>query len=305
MTYPAGAPTLSGDLLTINRYMQSPTYIKRLLRTISNLRFVSDQILTRRFRSTGGAVIFEQSEPILNTRTPEAVAPGSEYPRDTPGRGTAALAAVSKWGQAVFISDEDVKRNIYGGDEIVRALRKTVNTVIQQVDKVTLAAVAAAVAQTQAASAAWNNNAATILRDIELAIAQILDLQQGYVPDTILMSSTKYALLMSDQTVAALRRRETTDNPVYAGQIDVIGGLKVVSAPAGNLPNSDVWILDSTQLGGMADESDQDPGYTVDQMAVQVQTERIARRDGWDMWGRRLTVPMVMEPGAAIRVTGT
>lgn len=305
MTYPAGAPTLSGDLLTINRLLQSPQYIRRRLRTFTDLRFVSDQILTQRLRSSGGAVLYEQSEPIVNTRTPEAVAPGSEYPHDTPAAGTAALAAVSKWGQAVFLSDEKIKRSVYGGDEVDRSLRKVVNSIIQQVDKVTLAAVASAVTATQAATAAWNNSSATILRDVELAIAAVLDLQQGYNPDTILMSSTKYALLMSDPTVAALRRREATDNPVYNGKIDVIAGLTVVAAPGGNLPNSDVWIIDSKQLGGMADEMEQDPGYTVGDMNIQTQSERIARRDGWDLWGRRITVPVVEETGAAIRITGT
>jgi hypothetical protein len=66
-----------------------------------------------------------------------------------------------------------------------------------------------------------------------------------------------------------------------------------------------VWVIDSTQLGGMADEVDGAPGYTVSDMAVQIQTEREADRDAWDMWGRRKTVPVVQEPGAAIRITGS
>jgi hypothetical protein len=31
----------------------------------------------------------------------------------------------------------------------------------------------------------------------------------------------------------------------------------------------------------------------------------VAKRDGWDLWGRRITVPVVQEPGAAIRITDT
>lgn len=306
MTYPAGAPTISGDLVTISRLLQSPAYIKRRLRTFLDLRFVSDQLLTQRFRTVGGAVVYEQSEPIVNTRSVEAVGSGSEYPRDVPGTGTAALAAVSKWGQAVRVTDERIKRNVYGGAEIDRALRKLVNSVILQVDKVTLAAIASNVSATQAATAAWSaTTGTTIMRDIELAVAQVLDLQQGYRPDTILMSSSKYGYMVSDPVVINARRREDPTNPIYAGQMDVIAGLRVITAPAGNLPTNDVWILDSQQLGGMADEMEQDPGYTVDQMAIQVQTERVARADSWDLWARRITVPIIQETGAAIRVTGT
>lgn len=309
MTYPAGAPTLSGDLLTINRMLQSPTYIKRRLRTFADLRFVSDQVLTQRLRSSGGAVLYEQSEPVINTRPVEAVAPGSEYPRATPATGTAALAAVQNWGQASFLSDARIKRFVNGGDELDRVLQKLMNSVINQVDKVTIAAIASAVTATSAAVAHWDGSTsgtvAAMLRDLEIAKAKIYDLQQGYRPDTLLMSSTKYALLASDQTVANLRRRETSDNPVYAGRIDVVDDLNVLTAPVSNLPSDDVWVLDSNQLGGMADEQGDDPGYTVGEMAIQVQSDRIKARDGWDVWARRVTVPIVAEPGAAIRITGT
>lgn len=306
MTYPAPAPTLSGDLLTIHRLLQNPNYIKRRLRDFKDLRFVSDQILTQRLRSSGGAILYEQSEPVMNARAVTAVAPGSEYPHDTPAAGTAVLGTVQNWGQGTFLTDAKIKRSVYAGDEVSRTLRKVVNTVINKVDAVTLAAVAAAVSQTQPATAAWSAGSGTnILRDIELAVAVVLDTQQGYRPDSILMSSSKYGYMVSDPVITNARRRETTDNPIYAGTVDVIGGLKVITAPTANLPTNDVWIFDSTMLGGMADEMDQDPGYTVSDMAVQVQSMRVPQRDGWDMWGRRITVPAVQEPGAAIRVTGT
>lgn len=305
VSYPPAPPTLAGDLLTIHRLLQSPALIRRRLQTLSDMRFVADQILTQRFRTSGGAVLYEISEPLFNNREIEAVAPGSEYPRDTPSTGEAATAAVSKWGQAVYLSDEAIKRNLYGGSEVDRALRKVVNTVIRKVDRITIAAVASAVTQTQEAIAGWEGNSAAMLRDIELAKAQVADLDMGYEPDTIMMSTQKYALLVSDDKIATLRRRESTDNPVYAGRIEVIAGLTVVTTSAGNLPTDDVWILDSRQLGGMADETNQDPGYTVAEMGIQVQSERVAKRDGWDVWGRRITVPVVQEPGAAIRITET
>lgn len=305
-SYPAAPPTLTGDLLTINHLLQSPTQIQRRLRTFTDLRFVSDQILTQRFRSTGGAVLYEVSEAILTTRAVESVAPGAEYPRDTPPTGAAAVAAVQKWGQAVPLSDEEVTRNVHGGDAVDRVLRKLVNSVIKQVDTITLAAIAAAVTATQAVVDDWPTSAtAMILRDIELARAKIIDLNMGYLPDTILMSSTNYALMASDDRIAAIRRRETTDNPVYTGKIDVIDDLTVVVAPAASLPTADVWIFDSKQIGGMADEVDGAPGYTVDSLGVQVKSIRKDETDGWLLQGRRKTVPVVQEPGAGIRITGT
>ncbi|SFK92585.1 hypothetical protein SAMN05216275_14162 [Streptosporangium canum] len=305
-SYPAAPPSLSGDLLSISRLLQSPTQINRRLRTFADLRFVSDQILKQRFRSTGGAVMYQVSEPILNSRPVEAVGPGSEYPLDTPQTGAAAVAAVQKWGQKIFMSDEEILRNVFAGAAVDRNLRKTVNSIIKQVDSITLSAVASAVTATSAAVGVWAS-ATTILRDIEKAKAAIYDLNAGYNPDTLLMSSNKYALMASDPTIATLRRREDTNNPVYSGQIDILDDLTVVVAPLSSMPggSDDVWVFDTEQLGGMADETDSAPGYTVTDMAIQVQSQRIAERDGWEMWGRRKTVPVIQEPSAGIKITGT
>lgn len=304
-SYPPTPATISGELVTISRFLASPTLIGRRLRDIGDLRFVSDQILTQKFRSSGGAVMYEVSEPFLNTRPVKAVAPGSEYPRDTPAQGTAALAQVSKWGEAFFISDERIKRSVYAGDEVDRQLLKAVNTVANKIEGLAMAQISTSVTATIPAAATWSNSSASIFRDVELAAAQVTDLNMGYNPDTLLMSTGKYALLMSDPIIANLRRRESTDNPIYGGEIERIGKFKVVHTSAGNLPSNDVWAIDSRQLGGMADEVNQDPGYATGQFNIQVQTQRKPERDGWDLWARRLTVPIVTEPGAGVRITGT
>lgn len=302
---PPGAPTLSGDLLTIHRLLQSPTQLQRRLRTLEDMRFVADKILTQRFRSAGGAVLYEVSEPITTSRAVEAVSPGSTYPYAPALDGAAALAAVQNWGQATRLTDAAIKRRIRGGDELDRVLRKVMNTVIQKIDALAIAAVASAVAATVDADTyggAWNGATPNILRTLEVAKAAIVDLDMGYVPDTLLLSTEMYAIMASDEKVNNLRRRETTDNPIYGGEVEMIDDLVVVKAPATRLPTADVWVLDSRQLGGMADEAEVDPGYVVAEMGVQVQTERVAKADAWDVWARRLTVPVVQEPGAAVRI---
>src|SRR3954468_14135303 len=125
-TFPAGPPTLSGDTVSISRFLQSPTALQRRLRNYRDLRFVADQILTQRFRSSGGAVLYEQSEPFVTDRAVEAVGPGSEYPYANLPTGTAALATIQKWGQKVLVTDEEIARNQYGGATIDRGLRKVV-----------------------------------------------------------------------------------------------------------------------------------------------------------------------------------
>ncbi|MEU4779257.1 hypothetical protein [Micromonospora sp. NPDC023633] len=300
-TFPAAAPTLSGDTLTISRFLASPAAIQRRLRDFRDLRFVSDQLLTQRFRSQGGAVLYEQSEPNVTDRTAEAVSPGSEYPYANLGTGTAAVAAIQKWGQKVLLTDEELARATFPGTAVDRKMRKVVNSTIKQVDAIAMSAIYAAVTQTFAATTQWSAASPTFLRDILRAKAVIVGLNQGYMPDTLALNDTQYAYLMSDDKFTNALQRETTDNPVYTGEVERVAGLTIVVSPTITKP----LVLDSQQLGGMADETDGSPGYAVSDLAVQIKVIRKDDQDAYDLQGRRKTVPVVQEPGAAIEIDNT
>jgi uncharacterized Ntn-hydrolase superfamily protein len=269
-----------------------------------DLRFISDQILTQRFRTAGGAALYEMSEPFVTDRTVEAVAAGSEYPFANMPTGTAAIASVAKWGQKVRVTDEEIARNVYAGQTIDRALRKVVNSIIQQVDTVTMSAIQSAVGTNTQAASNWTAATPTILKDVLLAKKVIFSKNLGYKPDTLVLNDNAYAYLMSDQTVTNALRREVPASPVYTGEMDVLAGLTIVVAGS-NFFASGPIVLDSTQLGGMADEMDDAPGYAMDQLSVQIKSIRLDGNDAWDLQGRRKTVPIVQEPGSLCQLTGT
>lgn len=307
-SYPASPPTLSGDLETISRFLQSPTQIRRRLRDYNDLRFVADQLLTQRFRTSGGAALYELSEPFVTDRTVEAVGAGAEYPFANMPTGTAAIASVSKWGQKVRVTDEEIARNVYAGQTIDRCLRKVVNSIIQQVDSQAMSTIQSNVGSNLISSTvSWSTGSnPTILRDILLAKKVIYGKNLGYKPDTLVVNDNAYAYMMSDTTVTNALRREDSQNPVYTGQIDTLAGLAIIVCGS-NFFTSGPIVLDSTQVGGMADEMDNAPGYAMDQLAVQVKTIRLDSNDAWDLQGRRKTVPIVQEPGALCQIqqTGT
>jgi hypothetical protein len=275
------------------------------LRDYTDLRFISDQILTQRFRTSGGAALYELSEPFVTDRAVEAVSAGAEYPFANMPTGTAGLAAVSKWGQKIRVTDDEIARNVYAGQTVDRSLRKLVNSIIKQVDGITMSgissAVTASVTATGSGAARWGQAASatrTMLFDILSAKAAIFGLNLGYKPDTLVVNDMGYAFMMSDTVITNALQRETRESPVYTGEMEVIGGLAILVTPWINDP----YVLDSTQLGGMADEMDGAPGYAMDQLAVQVKSIRLDSNDAWDLQGRRKTVPIVQEPGAACSI---
>jgi hypothetical protein len=219
-------------------------------------------------------VLYEQSEPFVTDRPVEAVSPGSEYPYANLPTGTAAVASVAKWGQKVLLTDEEIARNQYAGASADRALRKVVNSIISKVDGIAMSAITSAVTQTSGVTAAWNAATPVFLRDVLVAKAVVVGLNLGYNPDTLALNDAQYAYLMSDDKFTNAIRREDTNNPIYTGQVDRVAGLAIVVSPAITNP----LVLDSTQLGGMADELDGAPGYAVSDLSAEEKGPRASGR---------------------------
>lgn len=292
-TYPAREGSISGDLVTWSRFLNSPTMVERRLRTLAENRFIADVLLTREEGAEGGSVLYEQNESIFPDRGAEAVEPGAKYPSTTLGEGTALLAAVKKWGVQTEVTDESIRRR--RRSPVDKAMAKLTNGVVQKVDTVALAAIASAVTQSIAVATAWTTST-KILRDILTGVATIRALNQGFEPDVLVVSDLTYAIVASDPTIAASIRREDPTAPVYTGRFPVIGGVTILPTP--NIPVANTaFLVDTTQLGGLIDE-------------VPLNAKSIRQEDGpsvvegWVLRAMRATVPIVEEPSAALKFTG-
>lgn len=301
-TYPPAAPSLSGDVATINRFLQSPTQVNRRLRSLAENRYIADAILTGQFEAAGGAVLYETGETIFSDDSPSAVAPGSEYPLTLTSTGNASLAKTVKWGQDTIVTDEAIGRRLM--NPVERAFVKLVNQNVKYVDSVALAAVASAVTQSTNAAADWSTaTAAQILKDVLLAAANIRALNQGYEPDTVVVDDINHANAMAAFVAGGyFSREDNAENPALTGQFPVVGGLRWLATP--NVPEANkAIVLDSSQLGGMADENLAGPGWSgkgpkgVDGKAIRNDEE-----DAWRLRVRRVTVPVVLEPASAWKI---
>ena len=307
-TYPPAAPTLSGDVLSINRFLSNPTLVARRLRTLAEQRFISDALLTQRITASGGSVLYETGETIYTDVAPSGVAPGAEYPRTTVSHGTASLAKTTKWGSDVEVTDEAISRQLI--NPVERAFEKLVNHMVKTVDAVTMSAINSAVTQNTACIAPWSGSGSTpqILRDIARAKANIDKLNQGYSPDTLIVDDTTYANFISDAGIANLLPRETNATPVQTGTWLTVAGLRVLVSPnvqGGGTSSAIALVVDTRALGAMADENLGGPGYVSSNgVGVQAKTIRQDEADKWLLRSRRVTVPIVLEPAAAWKITG-
>jgi hypothetical protein len=302
--YPPAPPTMTGDVITISRFLGNPAAVARRLRTLAENRFISDVLLAGRYPVSAGSIQYETGESIFTTKAPEVVNAGAEYPRSPAAPGTAAMASTSKWGQDVPVTDEHIGR--YGRRAVDVAMLKIVNYLVKQVDSVCLTAIAAAVTANAAVTGIWTTPAsADPLLDLMKAKAAIVALDQGYDPDTVVMTDTAYAYLVANQKIISGLQRESDTNITMTGNVLTIAGLRIL--PTNNLPVAgNAFVLDSTMLGGIAYERIPSPEYTGDPAnGVESWSRRDpAANDQWIVRGRRPVVPIIQEAGAGYKITG-
>lgn len=302
-TYPPAGPTYTGETETIHRLLKDPAMVAKRVRELANQRFIADALLTGRFTAEGGSISYPVDDDSLYTeRTPEIVRPGGEYPLSPIGMGSMSTAAVAKWGQDVPVTDEAIKRLKLSPVE--RAFAKLVNTMVKQVDSVAMAVINSAITATAAAAAVWASaTAKQIFLDVAKAKAAIIDLNLGYDPDTVVVSTQAWTFAMATFADAGYLPREDGNAPVLTGSFPVIDGMRWLATPSGALTNAAV-VLDSTALGGMADEKLGGPGYSGAMSGIEVKSIREEGIDGYRLRARRVTVPVVLEPGAGYEITG-
>lgn len=299
-SYPPVAPTFSGDNETISRFLNTPSLVARRVQDITANRFIADVLLTGRTDVSGGAITYDVDEDLFTVRPITAVSPGGEYDITTLTNGTPQVAKVTKWGQDTIVYDEAVKRQNFGA--VDKGLGKLSNTLVKKVDSISLSLIASTVTATQAVtSGAWSvSGTAAILRDIMLAKSKVTALNKGYDPNVLVVDDTTWAYLASDVAVQTARGREDSSNAIYTGSFLTIAGLTVLPTP--NIPGgSGAWLVDTNALGGIADE-DLGGGYVGTNVQTKVMREDTV--DGWRLRARRVCVPYVTEPGAAIKITG-
>ncbi|WP_223149221.1 phage major capsid protein [Changpingibacter yushuensis] len=301
LTYPVSGIESVENLTTeqIHQLLQNVPALAWRVRQLADQKFIADALLTGRFQSIGGSVLYETGEPLFAPDDPEAIAPGGEYPASQVTVGDLAAARVEKWGRDVPITDESIKRR--GIDVVTKATNQLVARMVKFVDSAALGVIASKVTQTQASSAAWTT-ADAIVESVELAKAQAEESGEGHTLDTIVLTPSAYAKVMAKFLAAGLLPREAA-NPLLTGVWPTVLDLTWLRSP--HTPTAAPLILDTAELGGMADEDLASPGYSTVQPGVEVKSIRKDETDSYLLRSRRVTIPIVTDPTAGYTVTGT
>jgi len=305
-TYPVPpANVTGGDTVEIHRLLKSPTLVARRIRTLLEQRYIADFLLQGRFTAQGGSILYETGEEIFTDDDPEAIAPGGGYPKTQASAGELATAKTTKWGQDIPVMDEAIAR--LGIDPVNRAFTKLVNRSVRFVDSAALGVIASRITATYnvtgaGAPGAWTDGD-KIVEGVLLAKAAVTSLDESYDPNVIVLKDAQWAKAIARLNAEGLLPREA-GNPLVTGVWPQALGLTWTKS--NHTPTTDPLLVDNTQLGGMADEEIGGPGYVRDGgVGVETKVIRKEETDSYLLRARRVTVPIVLEPNAGIKITNT
>jgi hypothetical protein len=300
-TYPAARPWGTKTPLKTHALLNNPRLIARRVATLAEQRFIADYLLAGRYVAQGGGVFYETGEQIFPADSVESVAPNAEYPQTVLTAGEIAAAKTDKRGLGTIVTDERISRN--GGNPVRRGLTKLVNGVIRDVDAIAMAVIASKVTDTFASAANWSTISG-IVTALAAAKANREDLALGLDLDTIALSGAQWAKVMGLFASAGVLPREGNGNPLVNGNFPQnLLGYTWVTSPF--IVGSDPLLVDRDQLGGMADEDLQSPDWTRSGESLVEAYSKRTNTDSYDVRARRVTVPVVIEPKAGLKITGT
>lgn len=290
-TYPPGAPSVNGNQITVEQFLKTPSRVTRVINDLTRQRFIAERIFASG-DAVGGAVIYDQvtASELYTDRDVQAIEAGSEFPIVTSGETSPKVAAVTKWGGAAVLTYEAVRRD--ARDILNRELTKLRNTIVRKVDTVAIAALDAAPINTDTGTDWSDGTNGDPILDLAQGRSVIDDADLGYVADTILVNPAQMVDLIGRKDVReALPREALSGNPIANGQLN--GFMGYTWYVTNRVAAGTAYILASTMAGSLRDEL---PLYSrvIDQQ----------ERERWLVQAARVTVPIVTDPKAVLKLTG-
>lgn len=292
--YTQQGPTTQGTRITVDAFLNNSPMVQRTLEELSYERFISDYILREGERTTSGAVLYQQllENDLFTERDVQEIEELSEFPILNTGERGMDVATVKKWGGAVLFSDEKRRRD--QRDLLARDLRRLSNTTVRKVNRVTVAVINADTSiRSHGAAAVWSDATnRDVIGDLANAKSLVDDIDMGYEADTVLINPTNALEAQLDKTVRDSLPRENEDiNPLLDG--DLSGLLDLDFVKTNDVPEGTAYVLSRLMVGSYHDEL---PFYS--------RVVPWPQREGTLLMAARVTVPVITDPLAIVKITG-
>jgi hypothetical protein len=257
LTYPLGAPSVSGTTVTVDVLLNNPTVITRDIARLADANFFASKVFSDAGGVEGGAVLYElpptTATDLYAAGAIQEVAPGEEFPTNSFNRGVPVLSKPRKLGTKWEITKEAKKRN--NTRVVARSMTQTANTIALTLDAMALAVMNTAITANSRTVAGQSWATAAGVTNLNTSgtnhpVSDIVGVQtvlegeeRGYQVDSIILNPAQKLSL----TQIAIRQGTTIDAILAAAGINNWTSSKRVTAGT-------AILYAAGQVGGWANE---------------------------------------------------
>lgn len=253
--YPANAPEVNGDAITLDVMLKEPTRIARYISDITAAGLFTPKLFTTG-GANGGAILYDvvTKNDLFTDDAMGEIAPGAVYPRVDASPAARKVVRTKKIGGAFDVTDEARNRNDI--TVIQRAGQKVANTMVRDVDALGINAIKDSLqtyssdvisvdsdgwVKTNKVKASDVTKAQSIRADINKCLAEGKKTQLGY----------KYDLLIIHPD-DKLQLSNSFDSDRAESEFLAAKGLTVVETPF--IEAGKAWVAAGGQVGVMGVE---------------------------------------------------
>lgn len=256
-TYPLGAPSISGTLVTVDVLLNNPTVITRDIARLAEQNFFASKVFSDAGGVEGGAVLYELPPTIATdlyaAGAIQEVAPGEEFPTNSFNRGVPVLSKPRKLGTKWEVTKEAKKRN--STRIIQRSMMQTANTIALTLDAMAMGVMTTAITANSRTVAGQSWATAAGVTNLNTSgtnhpVSDILGVQstlegeeRGQRVNSIVLNPAQVLSL----TQIAIRQGTTVDAILAAGGITNWTSSRRVTA-------GQAILYEAGQVGGWANE---------------------------------------------------
>jgi hypothetical protein len=215
MPFPAPAPTVSGQEVTVHRFLQRPLEIAREISELALAELFAEDIFSRGDPAPAGAVIYDEitDNYAFADRDPARTTPGGQLPLIITSRPTPSTANAEEYGGKYYVTYDQLKRNRIR--DLDRNQVMLANTLARKWNKIALALLDATVDAVGVSAQVTGQDFGTSTTDIFanfMLVQQAADARQlGIVLDDVTLNPAQFFEMVSNEKFQKLWSEETRD----------------------------------------------------------------------------------------------
>lgn len=254
MPFPASAPTVNGNLITVDRYLRQPANIAQTLADLTLQQFFAEELFNLGEDVPSGAVIYDEltANDLYPDRDVQRHTPGGQFPLIISSRPSPKTAYAEEYGGKFFMTYAAIRRNAV--NDLTRNERLLGNALVKKWNNIAIdllnATVTAVGGSAVIVGADWGTSTTDIFANLAAAQYAADQREMGIELDTIIVNPAQALDMLTSEKFRKLFTAETQQELVQGATVGEVTPAGLTILKSHRQPAGTALALARGQIGG-------------------------------------------------------